>query len=322
MHDDASCLANTTTSNFTELGRIGCSTATHGLSVVGLAVLFVGVIAAPCLAEPSTTTHPLECAGAHSEGTSCPKASDMPSRSQSDLPRLRMEMFVPGTGAQADLRNEVRTYFRQSGAMKEIAELYGRATTEERWELLRLAGLGGTPEAVEFLSRQARLFRPQDGSSKQASGAATSEATHSHSCGEADTTDVTRDLRNAMTAANGVVDAAIRKTPGAANAVTAILTEAHPAVAQALGVELFSRGLLTADHRRALERRNIKTAFRRLSDAERERLFNPNIGPGGRDAASTPAGVVESVPPPAQERGTNGKGVAPVNGAPAAPASN
>ena len=277
---------------------------------LGSALTFILCLSSrPSMAEPlagAASTQPVigagafaKCEGDRAGRIACLKAA---------LLELRAEMFTPGTDEQIGLRARVQSLLATDDAVREFIELYGEAPRDEHWDLLRLAGLVARKDAVQFLAREAirELPHEQHASTGSASDAPCSGA-------DSESQGVAADLRDAMTAGKGVVDALSVKIDGATTALNSILEQADPAVAQVIAVELFSRGLLTAAHRQKLSERGIFAQFRRFTPAERDAVLA--VKPAARAAANASRPSASSMPVPQTSSAIQ---PAPQDGAPTA----
>lgn len=165
---------------------------------------------------------------------------------------LRAEMFVPGTGEQKELKASIRLLFERPNAISAFIDTHDHAPLEQRWGLLHLAGFSGRQEIVEFLGDQLLVLgrELQDGMVRAAPNPARTKHTQ---C----STQPAPVLTDSLAAAMGLVDSLSMDTEGAADAVDAALSTAEPRIAQLIGMELFSRSLLTGAYRQKLTDRGI-----------------------------------------------------------------
>jgi len=213
------------------------------------------------------------------------------------LNQMRQELLQPGTGDQKSLRQQAEAFFATPEGRAVFFETVSRSKISEMPTLISLAGFSHDPKALAFVSQQAMQVVPVSGEEPVNPSAPT--------------IDVETLLRNAIIA-GAIIVKSFATTPGASrNEVSALLATADAFAAQVAAVDLYSRGLLTAEDKQILEARGIYHNFRKHSDAERTRLMTPNPGTPSPDRPQK--APWSYIPPPTY---TPWGTAAPIEGAP------
>lgn len=194
-----------------------------------------------------------------------------------DIGRLFSLMDSVGKGSQSryvEALAELRTSPTTVGRLAALYSGLPRMALGARWKTVHTAGQIAAPGSVEFLERVAS--GPPE--------VVTSVAGHGNAVGDVS-------FRMRYTAAVGVVQHFAAGVDGAEASVERLLKEADPAIAQLVGVELFSLDRLSDSWRVLLDERGIANEFRRLTDSELaalRRVDPSNEGHTGADTRTRP----------------------------------
>jgi hypothetical protein len=231
-----------------------------GNQLVGTLIAFVCLGLMGCDSEGSIGAGPAEQAASDAPPTVPPNEAAAPAKPFTSA-AVSVEDFVAGMDAigpdsQARYDSAFARLRKDSVGLASLRAFYSGLPSSElgqRWKAVYLAGEFENNDAVSFLEEVA--LAPH--------GAQTAYDTH----------------RLRYTAGVGIVRAYARGVADARASVERLLATADKDIAQLVGLELFSRGVLTEAFRRQLAARGISASFRLPTERELSQLqADPAVG--------------------------------------------
>jgi hypothetical protein len=226
-----------------------------------------------CASEEGSTVEPQNGAPSVESKVTAPDtaSASVASGVPANISKLFSRMDSVGVGSQQKFDEALAEFRGSQDPIGQLAKFYAQLPSSAqgaRWKAVYAAAQIPSGESVEFLGRIA-------GEKPEVDPAVTGD----------EGGDI--GFRMRYTASVGVVQHHAAGIQGAQTAVERLLKDADASIAQLVGVELFSKGLLTDSLREILSKRGISNKFRKLSDAELNKIRAVDPSKDGHVGADT-----------------------------------
>jgi hypothetical protein len=232
-----------------------------GRQIVGILIPFVCLGLVGCGSEAAVGTGPSEKAASDAPASVPANEAPAPAKPLMSAGAVSVEEFVGrmdaiGPDSQQQYDSALARLRKDAVGLASLKAFYSALPSSElgtRWKAVYLAGEFESSEAVTFLEEVA--LAPDT--------VLTAYETH----------------RLRSRAGVGIVRAYVRGVPDALASVERLLEAADKDIAQLVGLELFTRGMLTKAFRSRLEARGISATFRLPTKLELSQLqADPSLG--------------------------------------------